>query len=80
MKGRWQSMAKIIFTARYVKNISKGQIKNYVKYIATRPNSEKYSQTILDEVSELQSNWIAKELKKSPKLKEECAGEYLSWK
>lgn len=79
MKGRWQSMAKIIFTARYVKNISKGQIKNYVKYIATRPNSEKYSQTISDKVSELQSNWIAKELKKSPKLKEECDEEYQAY-
>ena len=79
MKGRWQSMAKIIFTARYVKNISKGQIKNYVKYIATRPNSEKYSQIISDEISELQSNWIAKELKKSPKLKQECAEEYQAY-
>ena len=49
-------MAKIILTARYVKNISPGQMKNYVKYIATRPNSEKYSQPISHEVSELQSN------------------------
>ena len=34
-------MAKIIFTARYEKNISKGQMKNNVKYIATRPNAER---------------------------------------
>ena len=73
-------MAKIIFTARYVKNISPGQMKNYVKYIATRPNSEKYSQPISHEVSELQSNWIAKELKKSPRLKKECATEYQAYK
>lgn len=57
-------MAKIIFTARYVKNISKGQMKNYVKYIATRQNAERYAQPISDEVSALQREWIAKELKK----------------
>ena len=73
-------MAKIIFTARYVKNISKGQMKNYVKYIATRPNAERYAQPISDEVSALQREWIAKELKKSPKLKEECAVEYQAYK
>ena len=53
-------MAKIIFTARYVKNISPGQMKNYVKYIATRPNSEKYSRPLSAEVSEIQSDWIEK--------------------
>ena len=72
-------MAKIIFTARYVKNISKGQMKNYVKYIATRPNAERYSQPISHEVSVLQREWIAKELKKTPKLKEECAAEYQAY-
>lgn len=72
-------MAKIIFTARYVKNIPKGQMKNYVKYIATRPNAERYSQPISDEVSALQREWIEKELKKSPKLKEECAAEYQAY-
>ena len=72
-------MAKIIFTARYVKSISKGQMKNYVKYIATRPNAESYAQPISDEVSALQREWIAKELKKTPKLKEECAAEYQAY-
>ena len=72
-------MAKIIFTARYVKNIYKGQMKNYVKYIATRPNAERYAQPISDEVSVLQRKWIAKELKKTPKLKEECAAEYQAY-
>ena len=72
-------MVKIIFTARYVKNISKGQMKNYVKYIATRPNAERYAQPISDEVSALQREWIAKELKKTPKLKEECALEYQAY-
>lgn len=73
-------MAKIIFTARYVKNISKGQMKNYVKYIATRPNAERYAQPISGEVSALQREWIAKELKNFPKLKEECAAEYQAYK
>lgn len=72
-------MAKIIFTARYVKNISKGQMKNYVKYIATRPNAERYSQPISHEVSTLQREWIVKEMKKSLKLKEECAAEYQAY-
>lgn len=72
-------MAKIILTARYVKNISPGQMKNYVKYIATRPNSEKYSHPLSAEVSELQSDWIIKELKKSPRLKKECATEYQAY-
>lgn len=72
-------MAKIIFTARYVKNISKGQMKNYVKYIAARPNAERYAQPISDEVSALQREWISKELKKSLKLKEECAAEYQAY-
>lgn len=72
-------MAKIIFTARYVKNISKGQMKNYVKYIATRPNAERYAQPISGEVSTLQREWISKELKKSLKLKEECAAEYQAY-
>ena len=73
-------MAKIIFTARYVKNISPGQMKNYVKYIATRPNSEKYSRPLSAEVSEIQSDWIAKEFKKSPRLKKEFATEYQAYK
>ena len=73
-------MAKIIFTARYMKNISQGKIKNYVKYIATRPNSERYSKPISHEVSELQKEWIEKELKKSVKLKEECSKEYQDYK
>lgn len=73
-------MAKIIFTARYMKNISQGKIKNYVKYIVTRPNSERYSQPISHEVSELQKEWIEKELKKSVKLKEECSKEYQDYK
>ena len=72
-------MAKIILTARYVKNISPGQMKNYVKYIATRPNSEKYSHPLSTDVSEFQSDWITKELKKSPRLKEECATEYQAY-
>ena len=54
-------------------------MKNYVKYIATRPNAERYAQSISDEVSVLQREWIAKELKKSLKLKEECAVEYQAY-
>lgn len=50
-----------------------------MKYIATRPNSERYAPQIYNEVSELQSDWIAKELKKSPHLKEECTLEYQAY-
>ena len=32
-------MAKIIVTSRYLKSGARGNLKNYVKYIATRPNS-----------------------------------------
>lgn len=70
-------MPRLVFTPRYLKMQKPSQVKNYVKYVATRPNSEKFevnqSQT---EATEHQKKWIKKELKAHKELKESCEQEY----
>lgn len=70
-------MPRLVFTPRYLKMQKPSQVKNYVKYVATRPNSEKFeanqSQT---EATEHQKKWIEKELKAHGELKESCEQEY----
>lgn len=70
-------MPRIVFTPRYLKMQKPSQVKNYVKYVATRPNAEKFevdqSQT---EATEHQKKWIEKELKAHKELKESCEQEY----
>lgn len=65
-------MPRIIFISRYLKNAGKGKVKNYVKYIATRPHAEKFSMEDMEAATEKQIQWIEKELKKNPELKERC--------
>ena len=66
-------MPRLVFTPRYLKMQKPSQVKNYVKYVATRPNAEKFevdqSQT---EATEHQKKWIEKELKAHGELKESC--------
>lgn len=70
-------MSRLVFTPRYLKMQKPSQVKNYVKYVATRPNAEKFevdqSQT---EATEHQKKWIEKELKAHKELKESCEQEY----
>lgn len=70
-------MSRLVFTPRYLKMQKPSQVKNYVKYVATRPNAEKFevdqSQT---EATEHQKKWIEKELKAHGELKESCEQEY----
>ena len=70
-------MPRLVFTPRYLKMQKPSQVKNYVKYVATRPNAEKFevdqSQT---EATEHQKKWIEKELKAHKELKESCEQEY----
>ena len=70
-------MPRLVFTPRYLKMQKPSQVKNYVKYVATRPNAEKFevdqSQT---EATEHQKKWIEKELKAHGELKESCEQEY----
>lgn len=70
-------MPRLVFTPRYLKMQKPSQVKNYVKYVATRPNSEKFeanqSQT---EATEHQKKWIEKQLKAHGELKESCEQEY----
>ena len=70
-------MPRLVFTQRYLKMQKPSQVKNYVKYVATRPHSEKFeanqSQT---EATEHQKKWIEKELKAHGELKESCEQEY----
>lgn len=35
-------MPRLVFTPRYLKMQKPSQVKNYVKYVATRPNAEKF--------------------------------------
>ena len=64
-------MPRLVFTQRYLKNKKPSAIKNYVKYIATRPNAENYNVNVLNnKATESQKNWIEKELNKYPNLKE----------
>ena len=70
-------MPRLVFTPRYLKMQKPSQVKNYVKYVATRPNAERFevnqSQT---EATEHQKKWIEKELKAHKELKESCEQEY----
>ena len=70
-------MPRFILSLRYLKMKKPSQVKNYVKYVATRPNAEKFeadqSQT---EATEHQKRWIEKELKAHIELRESCEQEY----
>ncbi len=53
------------------------QVKNYVTYVATRPNAEKFEVDLSrEEATEHQKKWIEKELKAHSELKESCEQEY----
>ena len=53
------------------------QVKNYVKYVATRPNAEKFEVNQSQrEATEHQKRWIEKELKAHKELRESCEQEY----
>ena len=53
------------------------QVKNYVKYVATRPNAEKFEVNQSQrEATEHQKRWIEKELKANKELRESCEQEY----
>ena len=62
-------MPKIIFTSRYITSAKPGQVKNLLNYMATRPNAEMFSAAEPAEATVKQKEWIAKELQKSPGLK-----------
>ena len=64
-------MAKIIVTSRYLKSGSKGNLSNYVKYIATRPGSvSNSSNREIKPVTDNQKQFIEKLLKDFPEGKE----------
>jgi hypothetical protein len=70
-------MPRLVFTPRYLKMQKPSQVKNYVKYVATRPNAEKFeSDQSQREATEHQKKWIEKELKAHKELKENCEQEY----
>ena len=70
-------MPRLVFTPRYLKMQKPSQVKNYVKYVATRPNSEKFEVNQSQrEATEHQKRWIEKELKAHKELKESCEQEY----
>ena len=70
-------MPRLVFTPRYLKMQKPSQVKNYVKYVATRPNSEKFeANQSKTEATEHQKKWIEKELKAHGELKESCEQEY----
>lgn len=64
-------MAKIIVTSRYLKSGSKGNLSNYVKYIATRPGSvSNSSNREIKPVTDNQKQFIEKLLKDFPEGRE----------
>lgn len=63
-------MPRIIFTSRYISNAGAGQVKNLLNYMATRPNAEKFSTAEAMESTKRQREWIEKEIKKQPSLKD----------
>ena len=64
-------MAKIIVTSRYLKSGSKGNLSNYVKYIAKRPGSvSNSSNREIKPVTDNQKQFIEKLLKDFPEGKE----------
>lgn len=70
-------MPRLVFTPRYLKMKKQTQVKNYVKYVATRPNAEKFEVDLSrEEATEHQKKWIEQELKAHSELKESCQQEY----
>lgn len=69
-------MPGLVFTPRYLKMKKPAQIRNYVKYIATRPNAESFVLDHPAEATEKQKEWIEKEIKMNPELKSTCCFEY----
>ena len=63
-------MPRIIFTSRYIQRAGKGQIRNLVKYMATRPNAEKLKTSVKAEVTKNQKKWIEDQVRQQPELKE----------
>lgn len=62
-------MPGIIFTSRYIRNAGAGQVKNLLNYMATRPNAEKFPDPQSGEATKRQKDWIEKEIKKQPGIK-----------
>ena len=70
-------MPRFILSLRYLKMKKPSQVKNYVKYVATRPNAEKFEVNQSQrEATEHQKRWIEKELKANKELRESCEQEY----
>ncbi len=70
-------MPRLVFTPRYLKMKKQTQVKNYVKYVATRLHAETYTpNTSIEPATTGQKAWIEKELKHYPELKESCQQEY----
>ncbi|MCI9354360.1 MAG: hypothetical protein HFE58_06085 [Firmicutes bacterium] len=70
-------MPRFILSLRYLKMKKPSQVKNYVTYVATRPNAEKFEVDLSrEEATEHQKKWIEKELKAHSELKESCEQEY----
>ena len=70
-------MPRFILSLRYLKMKKPSQVKNYVKYVATRPNAEKFEVNQSQrEATEHQKRWIEKELKANKDLRESCEQEY----
>lgn len=64
-------MPRIIFTSRYLKNASKGHMKNYVQYLGTRPGAERLSAVSDYKGATIrQQEWIEKELLHYPEAKQ----------
>lgn len=69
-------MPRFILSLRYLKMKKPSQVKNYVTYVATRPNAEKFEVDLSrEEATEHQKKWIEKELKAHSELKESCEQE-----
>ena len=70
-------MPRFILSLRYLKMKKPSQVKNYVRYVATRPNAEKFEVNQSQrEATEHQKRWIEKELKAHKELRESCEQEY----
>ena len=70
-------MPRFILSLRYLKMKKPSQVKNYVKYVATRSNAERFEVNQSQrEATEHQKKWIEKELKAHKELRESCEQEY----
>ena len=57
-------MPRLVFIPRYLKMQKLSQVKNDVKYVATRPNAKKFEVNMSEEeVTKHEKKWIEKELK-----------------